>query len=243
MTPFLLSRMQALSSDWFMQNWLDSEYQQYVVMAYLQSVNTHFSNNQLHPALPDLREHYKAGVAYMQGKGALRASFPRRVRGIKGPPPRIDYVSDIPDDTFLSEIETTLEFALPRFRQAVADGEQRWADISGALTLEPVGLLPLQPEEGYLFIYATQQRSTDVYHFRLTLYDDQLPGGRVVRFRYVESVQQSLVYTLEQIKLDLIRRHRQLPNPATFRLESKQPLPVAETLLPIANQLLVQAVT
>lgn len=225
-----------------MQNWLDSEYQQYVVMAYLQSVHYHFAKNQLYPALPDLREHYKIGVNFIQGKGALSASFPRRVRGIEGPPPRIDYVMDVPDDPFMSEIDTILEFALPRFRQAVAEGEQRWTDIINALTLEPVGLLPLQPEEGYLFVYATQQRTTDVYHFRLTLYADHTPGGRVVRFRYIESVQQSLAHTLENIKLDLIRRHRQLPNPATFRLESKQPLPVAETLLPIANQLLVQAV-
>lgn len=225
-----------------MQNWLDSEYQQYVVLAYLQSVQQHFADNQLHPALPDLREHYKTGLTFVQGKGSLSASFPRRVRGIKGPPPRIDYVPAVPDDAFLTEIDTALAFALPRFQQAVSEGEHRWSDIARALTLEPVGLLPLRPEEGYLFIHATQHRTTEVYQFRLTLYADQVPGGRVVRFRYLESVQQGLANTLENIKLDLIRRHRDLPNPATFRLESKQPLPVTETLLPIARQLLAQAV-
>lgn len=242
MTPSLITRMKALAPDWFMQNWLDSEYQQYVVMAYLQSVQQHFAGNQLHPALPDLREHYTTGATFMAGKGSLSASFPRRVRGIKGPPPRIDYVSEVPEDDVLTEIDATLAFALPRFRQAVAEGEQRWADIAHALTLEPVGLLPLHPEEGYLFVYATQQRTTDVYQFRLTLYANEVPGGRIVQFQYVESVQQGLANTLENIKLDLIRRHRHLPNPATFRLESKQPLPVTETLLPIARQLLAQAV-
>ena len=64
----------------------------------------------------------------------------------------------------------------------------------------------------------------------------------MVQLRYVEAVRTSLVNTFENIKLDLIRRHRQLPNPATYRLETKRTYPMHETLLPIARQLLAQAV-
>ncbi|WP_332367959.1 hypothetical protein [Spirosoma telluris] len=63
-----------------------------------------------------------------------------------------------------------------------------------------------------------------------------------MQLRFVETVRKSLANTVENIKLDLIRRHRYLPNPATYMLESKRIYPVQETLLPIARQLLAQAV-
>lgn len=142
----------------------------------------------------------------------------------------------------MTELDTIMNFALPRFQATLTEGQQRWADITKSLTLSPVGLMPLRPEEGYLLIHTTNQAETQIYRFRLTLYSEQEPGGRLVRLQFVEAVQKSLVNTVENIKLDLIRRHRNLPNPATFMLESQRTYPVQETLLPIARQMLVQAV-
>lgn len=142
----------------------------------------------------------------------------------------------------MAEMDAIMEFALPRFQALLTEGQQRWTDIARSLTIAPVGLLPLRPQEGYLFLNATNQAETQVYYFCMTLYSEKEPGGRVVRLRFVEVVQKSLVNTFENIKLDLIRRHRHMPNPATFMLESQQTLPVQETLLPIAKQLLAQAV-
>ena len=234
--------MKKLQPDWFTQNWLDAEYQKYVVMAYLQAVQQNFTEHKLCPDLPELRDHYDAGIRFSRGKGTLNAAFPKRVSGVTGPPPRIEYKSEVTDDTFMAEMDAIMEFALPRFQAMLAEGQQRWATIAQSLTLAPVGLLPLRPEEGYLLIHATNQAETQVYYYCLTLYSDQEPGGRLVQLRFVESVRRSLINTFENIKLDLIRRHRHMPNPATFMLESQQTYPVQETLLPIARQLLAQAV-
>ena len=234
--------MKKLQPDWFTQNWLDAEYQKYVLMAYLQEVQQNFTDNKLCPDLPDLRSHYADSVNFSRGKGTLTAAFPKRVSGVAGPPPRIEYKSDVTDPAFMTEMDAIIDFALPRFQAMLAEGQQRWADIAGSLTLAPVGLMPLRPEEGYLLLYATNQAEAQVYQFSLTLYSDQEPGGRMVQLRYVEAVRTSLVNTFENIKLDLIRRYRQLPNPATYRLETARTYPVHETLLPIARQLLAQAV-
>ncbi len=234
--------MKKLQPDWFTQNWLDAEYQKYVVMAYLQAVQQNFTEHKLCPDLPELRDHYDAGIRFSRGKGTLNAAFPKRVSGVTGPPPRIEYKSEVTDDTFMAEMDAIMEFALPRFQAMLAEGQQRWATIAQSLTLAPVGLLPLRPEEGYLLIHATNQSETQVYYFCLTLYSDQEPGGRLMQLRFVEAVPRSFVNTVENIKLDLIRRHRHMPNPATFMLESQQTYPVQETLLPIARQLLAQAV-
>lgn len=234
--------MRKLQSDWFLQNWIDAEYQKYVLLAYLQAVRQNFDEDKLCPDLPDLRNHYDAGVRFSRGKGTLNAAFPKRATGITGPPPRIAYTSEVPDDTCMAEVDAIVDFALPRFQATLTEGQQRWADIAGSMTLAPVGLMPLRPEEGYLLLHATAQSETQVYHFCLTLYSEQEPGGRLVHLRFVETVRKSLFNTVENIKLDLIRRHRHLPNPATFTLESQRTYPVQETLLPIARQLLVQAV-
>ncbi|GAB4023838.1 hypothetical protein [Spirosoma koreense] len=234
--------MKKLQPDWFTQNWLDAEYQKYVVMAYLQAVQQNFTEYKLWPDLPELRDHYNAGVRFSRGKGTLNAAFPKRIRRVTGPPPRLEYQSELAEPSFMAEVDAIMEFALPRFQTMLTEGQHRWADIARSLTLSPVGMLPLRPEEGYLLIHATNQSETQVYYFHLTLYSEQEPGGRLVKLRFVEVVRKSLVNTFENIKLDLIRRNRSLPNPATFMLESNRVYPVQETLLPIARQLLAQAV-
>ncbi|MBC3785873.1 hypothetical protein [Spirosoma utsteinense] len=234
--------MKKLQPDWFTQNWLDAEYQKYVVMAYLQAVQENFTANKLYPDLPELRSHYADGIRFSRGKGTLNAAFPKRISGVGGPPPRIEYKSEVTDPAYMTEMDAIMDFALPRFQTMLTEGQQRWTDIADSLTLAPVGLMPLNPEEGYLLLYATNQSEAQVYQFSLTFYSDQEPGGRMVQLRFVEAVRTSLVNTFEAIKLDLIRRYRQLPNPATYRLETTRTYPVHETLLPIARQLLAQAV-
>lgn len=234
--------MKKLQSDWFTQGWIDAEYQKYVLLAYLQAVRQNFTDKKLCPDLPDLRSHYDNGLRFSRGKGTLNAAFPKRISRITGRPPRIEYESEVTDDTHMAEMDAIMDFALPRFQAALTEGQQIWEDIATSLTLTPIGLLPLRPEEGYLLLHATNQSETQVYYFCLTLYSEQEPGGRLVQLRFLEAVQKSLVNTFENVKLDLIRRHRSLPNPATFMLESQRSYPVQETLLPIARQLLAQAV-
>ena len=234
--------MKKLQPDWFTQTWLDAEYQKYVVMAYLQTVEQNFKADRLCPDLTDLRSHYADGVSFSRGKGTLNAAFPKRVSSVVGPPPRIEFTPEVADPVYMSELDSIMDFALPRFQSMLAQGQQRWTDIASSLTLTPIGLMPLRPDEGYLLLCATNRLEAQVYQFSITLYSDKEPGGRMVQLRYVEAVRTSLVNTAENIKLDLIRRYSQLPNPATYRLETARAYPVQETLLPIARQLLAQAV-
>jgi len=51
------------------------------------------------------------------------------------------------------------------------------------------------------------------------------------------------LYPYEKIKLDLIRRYRDLPNPAAFLLLSKMKFPFSETLMPVAKRLFVKHIS
>ncbi len=230
--------MNTLPTDWLTQGWIDAEYKKYIVLAYLQAVRQHFDDQKLHPALPDLRHHYHYSLQFQQSKGSLHAAFPKRVSHISGPPPTIEYKSELTDHPHLVEVDAVMAFALPRFGQMLTEGQRLWADIAATLTLEPIGLLPLRPEEGYLLLHRTTHTDTAVYQFAITLYDDHEPGGRRVQLRFVERIPKRIGTTYEHIKLDLVRRNQHLPNPATFMLETQRTYPEEETLLPIARQLL-----
>jgi hypothetical protein len=49
-----------------------------------------------------------------------------------------------------------------------------------------------------------------------------------------------LTNTFENIKSDLIRYHKNLPNPATFVIETAMMLPLEETFLPLAKRTIVK---
>ena len=125
--------MKKLQPDWFTHNWLDAEYQKYVVMAYLQAVQQNFTEHKLCPDLPELRSHYDAGIRFSRGKGTLNAAFPKRISRVTGPPPRIEYKSEVEDPDFMTEVDAIMEFALPRFQATLTEGQHRWADIAGSL--------------------------------------------------------------------------------------------------------------
>lgn len=234
--------MKRLDANWLTQDWIDAEYKKYVVLAYLQAVRERFNDRKLCPDIPELRQHYETSLHFQRGKGTLNARFPKRVSGISGPPPQIEYHSELAEEPFMAEVDQIVAFALPRFNQMLTEGLQIWQEIASTLTLEPVGLLPIKPAEGYLFLHFRQGYETAIYQFAVTLYAHGEPTERLVQFQFIDRVRRGLTTPFETLKLDLIRRFTHLPNPATYRLESKLPYPEEETLLPIARQMLARTV-
>lgn len=233
--------MTTLPADWLTHGLLDAEYQKYVILAYLQAVQQNFAADKLCPDLPDLRQRYTESQQFLNNKGTLSAAFPKKISRVNpGPPPRIEYQAEQSDTGYLADVDDILSFVLPRFGKLLGQGQQQWADIAGSLALEPVGLQPLRPDEGYLFLHVSNQTETRIYQFTLTLYADHEPGGRWVKVQFVETTRRSLANTFENMKLALLRRNPHLPNPATFALETQRNYPVEETLLPIAKGLLAK---
>jgi hypothetical protein len=56
----------------------------------------------------------------------------------------------------------------------------------------------------------------------------------------VDRFRKSLGETFESIKLGLVKRFRELPNPATYLATSSLALPLQETLLPVAKRRLMR---
>jgi len=232
--------MKRLQKDWLTQGWLDFEYQKLVILAYLQGVRQHFSDKKVYPDLTDLHDHYENVAQFRSRKGTLSAHFPKELTGIDPEKVRLRFRPLQEDDGFLQELDAITAFALPHFRLAHEEGRQMAADIEAGLRVEPVGVLPLRRSEGYLFLHWTARPETHIFYFAATLYEGADSDHRQIRTRYVESARKSLGTTFEGLKRDLIRRQPQLPNPATFLVEARWPVPLEETFLPMARHLVAR---
>lgn len=111
------------------------------------------------------------------------------------------------------------------------------------LEFDPVGIIPIYNREGYVLL--SQERSSDIHVFRYKSNLIQYAGEKLrsMSFWMIGKFRRTLVTTLEKIKLELVKEIKELPNPATFRLHSKQAFPIEETLLPIGKRLLLKIVT
>ncbi len=228
--------MKTLSTDWLTEGLLDAEYKKYVILAYLQQVRQHFGERKLYPDLTDLQAHYRRSLTLRGQQNGLRAQFRRHLTGLDPATLQLRYELQQPDDDCTATLEKILDFALPRFGQTEAEGRSLDAEVEANVTISPVGLLPLVRTEGYLLVAEPTSRETRVYQYRLLFFDNTQPPRRRMHTTAIETVRRGLTTTYEHLKLDLVRRHRHLPNPATFAVEARRNYPIEETLLPVASR-------
>ena len=147
-----------------------------------------------------------------------------------------------PESEYLMEMESITDYALPRFKNTIQEGEGLREEVEKSISIAPVGILPLYKNDGYLFLYEPTISETRIYQYNLTIYENNHEKRRGLKTFYIDTVKRSVVNTFENIKIDLVKRFRHLPNPATYLVESKFVLPLEETLLPIAKKKVVDVI-
>ncbi len=232
--------MKTLSLNWFTEGLLDLEYKQYVLLGYLQEVRRHFGRTELYPAFADLIEHYRNLERYRQAQQRLAEQFPKRLLGFSLRPPQVQYQT--PDANALEDIDQIVDSAIELMRPAVHEGKDIYEAVDRELSVEPVGLVPLYKQAGYLFVRSGTPRCTHIYRFEATVFDTggERYGG--IHLQELETREHGRLHTYEQIKLELIRQHRELPNPAAYSVETVRALPLNETVLPVAKRRLIRYV-
>lgn len=231
--------MTHLPHDWLTEGWIDFEYKKYVLLAYLQGVNNNFEAYRLFPHLSELTGHYQNATQLKASKEEIQAIFPKKLLGIDAQKKQWVY-EKVKESASLAEIDSILEYALPLFQQTLNQGQTRAADVESQLTFAPVGIVPLHTLEGYLFIYRARMAETDIYQYRIKLFDNQVQ--RIVETTYLQTIPKNITMTFEGMKLNLVRQRTDLPNPATYLVESPRDYPLQETLLPLAKKLIVKYV-
>ena len=129
---------------------------------------------------------------------------------------------------------------MPILEKRLQEGRQLYEEIAKSVHVSSVGLLPLQTDEGYILMMNGNDPQTQVYNFSITLFSDPKAKYRAIHTTFLADYQRSISNTPEQIKLELIRTNRKLPNPVTLTVESERTLPFHETLFPIAKRAVVK---
>ncbi len=235
--------MKTLSQTWFADGYIDFELKKYTLLAYLQEVNGYFRENKLYPQLADLIFHYNNLVAFKENKKYLQEQFPKRLTGIQLEKLQLLYESMIEDDELMKELEDIIQYASSTMKRAITSGTEIYEFVEQRLNIEPIGLVPLDHQEGYLLLGQEQQRETRVYQYRLSIFEKHDEKYRSIITEYVDSWQRNFVNSYQQIKTELIRNRSFLPNPAVYAIETSLSLPLEETLLPIARRSLVRYIS
>lgn len=229
-----------LSETWFMEGYIDFEMQQYRLLAYLQDVKRAFNEKKLYPQLADIVFHYNNLLSFRQNKRLLQDQFPRTLQHIDLQKMELVYERMLSDDQIMAELEQIVEYAVDEMKTTIDDGAEIYERIEKQMVIEPVGIMPLYKNEGYIFLRYGDHREVRVYNYSVSLFEHKNARYRGIKVDFVESLEKNLANTYEQIKIDVIRRIRTLPNPAVFKVEFPMDVPVNETLLPVAKRMLVK---
>jgi hypothetical protein len=235
--------MDQLSKDWLTQGLIDLEYKKYILLAYLKSVSSSFSRSELYPFLGDLVFHYRNLIAIRDNKSLIKESFPKEISLEEFKKLELTYKEIIDDDDIMSELENIIEFAIPKIKDSLQEGSIIYEYVESQFQISPIGVSPLYANEGYLFVSQPPEKETNVYKYQISIFEDSQEQLRSLNTEFIESVEKKPLHTYERIKLDILSRHKEMPNPATFLIFSKTRFPFSETLMPVAKRLFVKHIS
>ncbi len=235
--------MKTLSETWFAEGYIDFELKKYTLLAYLKEINHYFTENKLYPQLSDLIFHYNNLVAFRENKKYLQEQFPKKLTGLQIEKLQMLYEQIIADDELMTELEDIITYSASEMKTTISSGAEIYEFVENKLTITPIGLVPLDIQEGYFFLSAGNSKDTRVYHYRLSFFEKHDERFRSIKTAYIDMLQRSMVNTYENIKYDLIRSRSTIANPAVYSIETELPFPVEETVLPVAKRCLVKYIT
>lgn len=235
--------MKSLSETWFAEGRIDFELKKYTLLAYLQEINKYFNENKLYPQLADIIFHYNNIVAFRENKKYLQEHFPKKLNGLQLERLQVLYEQMIDDDELMQELENIIYYSAGKMKNTIRNGTDIYEFVELNLDITPVGIIPLDTQEGYFFLSSGHAHCTRVYHYRLSIFEKHDEKYRSIRTAFIDHWHLSISSTYEHIKSELIKHRKELPNPAVYSIETELNFPVDETLLPIAKRSLVKFIT
>lgn len=234
--------MTALQQNWLTDGLIDFEYKKYMLLAYLQQVVRNFDEKKLYPRLSELMQHYEHLKVFQEKKMAVTGTFPKQISKINFEKLKVEYRQLFEDDELLKEIDAIVNFALPQLQEKIEMGQELYEQVEDQLEIFPVGILPLRSDEGYFFLSDYLKKMVNVYFYRVTIFENVYEKFRGIHTKFLFAYHTSVTATYENIKCQLMQKHKELPNPATYALEFKYSYPLPETMLPVAKRKLIRLI-
>lgn len=225
-----------LTENWLIEGLSDYEYKKYLFLAFMQKQGKELKDKRLYPALTELiaQHQYMSSLKAMKEK--LQADFPKKITGIDHEKLALIFESTEHDSLELETIQAIIDFALPKVEHEIRVGKDIYLDTENKLTIEPIGIMPIQKTEGFLFIKPVGDRVVQLYQYQLSAIQLAGEAFKGIYLNYLDTFVKRVSETFESLKLQLIKEHQIKIVPATYLVEYTALYPYNETILPIAKR-------
>ena len=218
----------------------DLESSQYTILNALKSYHDEFTHNRLYPSLSELIELTLVLEGLLKEKSNLQNKLPQQLTDVDLKNKRLIYAPVNIAGADIERMAELIAWSLPRIKKAIEEGMEIFDFVDEHVTMFEVGISPMYQMEGYAFVPENKAFLLHLVRYEVSLYTSDGERYRTIKTRLVKSINQSyLRQSPESIKLEMIREHQDLPNPATFVFETDLEFPFSETILPIAKRKLM----
>lgn len=213
----------------------DVELRTYQLLALEQRASRKMLEQEIFPLLAELTQWNQTLRLFIESKSLFEKSLKTDLDELDLDNTRVTYTAPaFAPNQQLEEMSEWAVAALEKTTRLVEEFTALKNDLLSTMESEPVGLLPLYRDEGYLLI--THGNDTDVFKYQRKMVFESSSSTRHISSDYFSTYEVSAVNTPQNIKLSLIKTCREIPNPATWSFYSQQALPLAGTLLPLAKE-------
>jgi hypothetical protein len=184
--------------------------------------------------------HYKNVESLLIKQQWYDKHLPSALKGIDVNKMQLIYEKMLSNDKTMEEIAGILLYAAPRFKSFVEAGREIFQLVEQMVSIESVGLLPLNKDYGYLIIYTESNKEKKVFEYHLSAIEDPGENHRIMSVNYCRTFAHSFTDTFPSIKCELIRQNKSMPNPAVYSAICKHDFPFYETLLPVVRRVFLK---
>jgi hypothetical protein len=232
-----------LNYQWVTEHPLDAEHKRYVLLAYVQNIKKKFSGELLFPHLSDIISHLRNLEEISSGFQSLDSNFPKEISGFDPQNLSPVFKRKNSEENVASFIHDLISFAHPHLSNTAAMGKEIFDEVEHNLSMETIGLMPVLKDEGYLLLNVCGTSEINIYRYAVSSITLALENYRSMSMQWVLTDSLSLGNSLQNIKLNLIKKFPDLPNPATFVFTSLKAWPIKETLLPVTRRKLLRTLS
>ncbi|MDP4827683.1 MAG: hypothetical protein NWR73_08345 [Flavobacteriales bacterium] len=232
--------MKHLDENWLTTGDLDLETKQYQLFAYLQHVSKNFEADKLYPHLEELKNQKDVLSTFLFQFKHFQETAEQELSGMDISTHKLLYTSALAQTNTSKTLEEIATFALPYIDQNFKYASIKSDEYLATIDFEPIGVLPSYVKEGYAFLYLDALSQVDI--FKYSIRHVQFDAVAPLEISFLGRKVMRLSESFSNLKLELTRNFRDLPNPAAFLLRPMRMLPTQETLLPLFKKRLFQGV-
>lgn len=232
--------MPSLTVEHFLTAGPDMERAQYRILGGLDSIKKDFARTAIYPHLSDL---IALHGSLEKIKGQLREigdALPREIDSIDLQAQEVVHKELSPDLGPVGSLNELITWALPVLRKTIDEGRTIFEFVDASLRIEQVGILPSYTEEGYFIVPDGEARELCVFRYTMSIVTGSDEQYRGLRTSVVKRLPDRKAVPPQHIKLDLTRERPDLPNPATYYVNTDINFPFDATVVPIAKRKLMR---